>query len=133
MTLDNIEQIVNLALEKLGVNPLDSKKENNAQWDLITTDLHIMIDVFQLSNQKVYLQLLSKLISISEQTPSHILAEFLEENHTLIDMNLSKYKDGIYLKSIQNAELLNESATEELIIKFSDYGKSFISKFKNKE
>lgn len=133
MTLKNFEHIVNSSIEKLGVNPLEAKKENTLQWDLFTNNMHIMIDIFQLSNQNIYFQLLSKLISISEQTPSHILAEFLEENHTLIDMSLSKYKDSIYLKSILKADLLNESDIKELIIKFSDYGENFVSKFKKNE
>jgi len=127
--MEKVVQLINSALEKLGVNPADAKNAEQLQWDIATEKLHIMIDVFQITKDKIYFQLLSKLITINNNITIENLKFFLEENHTLVDMNISKFKDDIYLKSIINSKYLDENSIIDIILKFSDYGNNIISKF----
>ncbi len=124
MKIEDLIKQVNLAIRQLGVNPEEARNKETNQWDLLTGKLHLMIDVFEVGGN-TFFQCLVKLAEVEEDN-SFIFGKLLEQNHTLIDITLTKYKNSIYLKSILHGEYCDIDYITAVLNKISDYGEKLI-------
>ena len=124
MKIEDLVRQVELSIKRLGVSPVDARNKQANQWDLVTGKLHLMIDVFEISGN-IFFQCIVKIAEI-ENDNSFVLGKLLEQNHTLIDISLTKYKNSIYLKSILHGEYCDVDYVTAVLNKISDYGEKFI-------
>ena len=124
MKIEDLIKQVNLAIRQLGVNPEEARNKGTNQWDLLTGKLHLMIDVFEVGGN-TFFQCLVKLAEVEEDN-SFIFGKLLEQNHTLIDITLTKYKNSIYLKSILHGEYCDIDYIMAVLNKISDYGEKLV-------
>ena len=122
-TEDLIKQ-VELSIKRLGVNPGEARNKDTNQWDLMTGKLHLMIDVFEVGGN-TFFQCIVKLAEIDDEN-SFVFGKLLEQNHTLIDISLTKFKNSIYLKSILHGEYCDVDYITAVLNKISDYGEKFV-------
>jgi hypothetical protein len=103
------------AIIELGVSIENARGQKKGQWNLYRGNLHVMVDIFNISDDKIFLQILVPLIKVPQDKETNIYKFLLEKNHTLISASLSIFKETVYLRNISNFLMLEEEAVKDLL------------------
>ena len=129
MNIQTAQYSIEKAIEKLGVDPEKTRGTNKNQWDLYKGKLHLMLDLFAVSEKKAFFQILSPISDIPENE-CDFFKFLLEQNHTIVGASVTKFKDKIYLKNIREISELTTEEILNLITSTSIHAEELIQKMK---
>jgi len=132
MDLKPYFEMVDAVIKDLGVNPDETRGEKEGQWDLYKGSAHVMIDVFELENGWGYFQCIAPICKIPEANKIEFYEEVLERNHKLFGVGMTKFKDGIYIKTIRELEGLDKTEMTNMINRIGNYADDLDDYFKGK-
>lgn len=134
MTVQDYYALVEACIRELGVDPVTCRGQKEGQWDLQKGSASVWIDVIQHENGWIYFQCMAPVCKIPTDTSKKIefYEEILEKNHQLFGVGLTKYKEGIYIKTIREMENIDKSEILAQINRIGNYADDLDDYFNEK-
>lgn len=133
MDLQVYFDLVDSAIIELGVNPEQCRGGKPGQWNLTKGSASVWLDVFYSEqNQCVYFQCMAPVCGIPASNTQAFYQEVLEINHTLYGVGFTKFKEGIYIKSIREVSGLDKSEILATMRRIGTYADDYDDILKNK-
>ena len=121
-------QVVEDAINQLGVNAEEARGENNGEWNLKRGTASVWIDLWYIEDEGgAYFQVMAPIMTLPEdETNQQKLAmELLKINYTLFGVAFAIHEDGIYLKNIREVEELDVSEVIYMIGRCGNYADNY--------
>jgi hypothetical protein len=118
--MQNYFQIVEEAIEKLGLEPVGTRGNEQGQWNLKKGNFDIMIDVWTQEN-KTFFQILCPLCIIPPDSQEDFHLHLLKKNFGLCGLAYSIMDETVFLKYTIEAEQLTMDNIYNIITKTAFY------------
>jgi hypothetical protein len=134
MDLQPYYQIVEAALENLGISPEEVSGPQKGQWSLWRDQLNILVDVWFIEREgRPYFQVMSPILELSKAHDRNALyREALEANDRFYGVGFTIYKEVLWLKTIRECTGLDAEEAYAAILRISEYGLEFRPFFQQK-
>jgi hypothetical protein len=102
-TLENYFLIVEDAIKMLEVEPETTRGNEAGQWNLLTGELEVWVDVMPAPETNVhYFQVMTPFCQIPPENADSFMLEILKRNYQMIDSSFTIFNGGIYLRCIKD-------------------------------
>jgi len=135
LNLPNYYQIVESAIEALGVNPAETRTPKAGQWDLRKGSASVWINVFlsRERNDYGYLQIMSPLMKVpTGERQAALFKELLQLNHQLYGVAFSLHEGWLYLRAIRELEGLSTDEALAMLKRIGVYADQYDDELKEK-
>ncbi|WP_448519145.1 YbjN domain-containing protein [Rhodoflexus sp.] len=133
--LTHYYQLVENAIEELGVNPVEARTQKAGQWDLRKGSASVWINVF-LSRERDdygYLQIMSPVMKVPQgDNREALLEELLQLNYQLYGVAFSMYEGWLYLRTIRELEGLSPEEALAMLTRIGVYADEYDDYLKQK-
>lgn len=118
--MQNYFQIVEEAIQKIGLDPVGTRGNEQGQWNLKKGNFDIMIDVWTQEN-KTFFQILCPLCMIPADSKEDFYLHLLKKNFGLCGLAYSIMDETVFLKYTIEAEQLTIDNIYNIITKTAFY------------
>lgn len=128
-------QLVEKAIEGLGVNPMEARTKTPGQWDLRKGSASVWINVFLSRERKDYgyLQIMSPVMKIPlQECREELFEELLRLNHQLYGVAFSVHEGWLYLRTIRELEGLSAAEALAMLKRIGVYADEYDDYLKQK-
>ncbi len=132
MDLKPYYEMVENCIRNLGVDPAQCRGDSPGQWNLTKGSASIWIDVLVNQENHGYFQCMGPVVDIPTSNLDAFYQEVLEINHNLYGVGMTKFKEGIYMKTIRELDGLDETEIKSTINRIGHYTDQYDDYFKNK-
>ena len=123
--LQKTYNIVEECIRSLGVDPAVCRGQNAGQWDLKKGSASVWVDVWQNDDGWSYLMIMAPICDIPQDNTVEFFTEILEINHKLYGCAMTKYEDKIYLKTVREAEGLDQEEAMAMFNRIGNYSDDY--------
>ncbi len=113
-------QLIDEAVMALGLNPEDTRGQNEGQWNLKKGRFDIMVDVWEQEKQFLF-QIVCPLCSLPEENKEGFLLHLLQRNYGMSSLAYAIMDDSVFLKFTTEAETLTKDVLMMLFNKTAFY------------
>ena len=113
-------QLIDEAIMALGLNPEDTRGQQEGQWNLKKGRFDIMVDVWEQEKQFLF-QIVCPLCSLPEENKEGFLLHLLQRNYGMSSLSYSIMDDSVFLKFTTEAETLTKDLLMMLLNKTAFY------------
>ena len=113
-------QLIEEAITALGLNPEDTRGQQEGQWNLKKGRFDIMVDVWEQEKQFLF-QIVSPLCSLPEENKEGFLLHLLQRNYGMSSLAYAIMDDSVFLKFTTEAENLTKDVLMMLFNKTAFY------------
>ena len=113
-------QLIEEAITALGLNPEDTRGQQEGQWNLKKGRFDIMVDVWEQEKQFLF-QIVSPLCSLPEENKEGFLLHLLQRNYGMSSLAYAIMDDSVFLKFTTEAENLTKDVLMMLLNKTAFY------------
>ena len=113
-------QLIEEAITALGLNPEDTRGQQEGQWNLKKGRFDIMVDVWEQEKQFLF-QIVSPLCSLPEENKEGFLLHLLQRNYGMSSLAYAIMDDSVFLKFTTEAENLTKEVLLMLFNKTAFY------------
>ena len=113
-------QLIDEAIMALGLNPEDTRGQQEGQWNLKKGRFDIMVDVWEQEKQFLF-QIVSPLCSLPEENKEGFLLHLLQRNYGMSSLAYAIMDDSVFLKFTTEAETLTKDMLMMLFNKTAFY------------
>lgn len=126
LNLDNYYKTVELAIQKIGLDPAKFRGDQAGEWTLHRGDYNIWVDVWYDDKEQVaYLQVVAPVMEIPEESQSVLFKELLQINLQLCGIAFAVHGEKVVLKGTRVAEGLDVEEAYAMIMLVSKYVGNF--------
>ncbi len=121
-------EIVEKAINELGVNAEEARGENEGEWNLKRGTASVWIDLWYIDDEGgAYFQVMAPIMTLPEEESNQnkLAFELLKINYTLFGVSFALHEDGVYLKNIREVEGLDQSEVIYMIGRCGNYADSY--------
>ena len=120
--LDQYYQIVEQAIQKIGLDPTKFRGDQAGEWTLHRGEYSIWIDVWYDEKEQVaYLQVVAPVMEIPGESETVLFRDLLQINLQLCGVAFAVHGDKIVLKGTRVAEGLDVEEARAMILLVSKY------------
>lgn len=113
-------QLIDEAITALGLNPEDTRGQQEGQWNLKKGRFDIMVDVWEQEKQFLF-QIVCPLCSLPEENKEGFLLHLLQRNYGMSSLAYAIMDDSVFLKFTTEAESLTKDVLMMLFNKTAFY------------
>lgn len=113
-------QLIDEAVMALGLNPEDTRGQQEGQWNLKKGRFDIMVDVWEQEKQFLF-QIVCPLCSLPEENKEGFLLHLLQRNYGMSSLAYAIMDDSVFLKFTTEAETLTKDVLMILFNKTAFY------------
>lgn len=113
-------QLVDEAISALGLNPAETRGQQEGQWNLKKGRFDIMIDVWEQEKQFLF-QIVCPLCSLPEENKEGFLLHLLQRNYGMSSLAYAIMEDSVFLKFTSEAGSLTKDSLIMLFNKTAFY------------
>jgi hypothetical protein len=113
-------QLIDEAVMALGLNPEDTRGQQEGQWNLKKGRFDIMVDVWEQEKQFLF-QIVCPLCSLPEENKEGFLLHLLQRNYGMSSLAYAIMDDSVFLKFTTEAETLTKDVLMMLFNKTAFY------------
>jgi len=113
-------QLIDEAIMALGLNPEDTRGQNEGQWNLKKGRFDIMVDVWEQEKQFLF-QIVCPLCSLPEENKEGFLLHLLQRNYGMSSLAYAIMDDSVFLKFTTEAGTLTKDVLMMLFNKTAFY------------
>lgn len=113
-------QLIDEAIMALGLNPEDTRGQQEGQWNLKKGRFDIMVDVWEQEKQFLF-QIVCPLCSLPEENKEGFLLHLLQRNYGMSSLAYAIMDDSVFLKFTTEAETLTKDVLMMLFNKTAFY------------
>jgi hypothetical protein len=113
-------QLIEEAIMALGLNPEDTRGQNEGQWNLKKGRFDIMVDVWEQEKQFLF-QIVCPLCSLPEENKEGFSLHLLQRNYGMSSLAYAIMDDSVFLKFTTEAETLTKDVLMMLFNKTAFY------------
>jgi len=126
LNLKKYYKTVELAINKIGLDPIKFRGEQEGEWTLHRGEYTIWIDVWSDPvEQLAYLQVIAPVMEIPEESQAVLFRELLQINLQLCGVAFSVHGEKVVLKGTRVAEGLDMEEAYAMIMLISKYVSNF--------
>ena len=135
--MENLQKYYDLVencISALGIELQTARiPDREGEWELTKGSATIWVLVQYLEqNKAAYVQVLAPIVSIPEHNLEKFYEELLEVNHTFYGVAFTKFKQWIYVKSIREAEGIDQNELFNMITRVGNYADMYDDVFSTK-
>ncbi len=113
-------QLIDETVMALGLNPEDTRGQQEGQWNLKKGRFDIMVDVWEQEKQFLF-QIVCPLCSLPEENKEGFLLHLLQRNYGMSSLAYAIMDDSVFLKFTTEAETLTKDVLMMLFNKTAFY------------
>jgi hypothetical protein len=118
--------IVEKAIQKIGINPVECREEKVGQWSLRKGETKVWVDIFNIEKEgRAYFQCMSPIMKTPLMKREAFYKELLEINDGLFGVAFSIYKEQVWVKVLREAIGMDEQECHASIIRIGTYGSQY--------
>jgi hypothetical protein len=125
--LEKYATIVEDGLTRIGLNPVECRKEELGQWNIQTGNLEVWVDIIQVDeSETVYFQVMAPFAQLPEKNQPQLLEHLLQLNYQMVEASFVMYQEGLYLRIMRDAIRLSAEDVIAALNRVGFYGSSFL-------
>ncbi len=113
-------QLIDESIMALGLNPEDTRGQQEGQWNLKKGRFDIMVDVWEQEKQFLF-QIVCPLCSLPEENKEGFLLHLLQRNYGMSSLAYAIMDDSVFLKFTTEADALTKEVLMMLFNKTAFY------------
>jgi len=124
--INNYYEIVEKAINSLGVNAVDCREKKQGQWSLKKSNISVWVDVFHVEREKrAYFQVMAPIVKVPTNNLTAFYKELLEINDKLYGVAFTVHKETAWIKVIRQAVGLDDTEALASITRVGNYGETY--------
>ncbi len=131
MNLHKYYAMVENCISQIGVDPIKCRDKKVGQWNLKKGSASVWIDVF-IIKEHGYFQCMAPVSAIPKTKTLAFYQEVLEINNNLYGVGMTKFNNGIYIKTIRELEGIEEREILAQMNRIGSYADEYDNFFKEK-
>ena len=113
-------QLIDESIMALGLNPEDTRGQQEGQWNLKKGRFDILVDVWEQEKQFLF-QIVCPLCSLPEENKEGFLLHLLQRNYGMSSLAYAIMDDSVFLKFTTEADALTKEVLMMLFNKTAFY------------
>ncbi len=124
-------QIIEKAIAQVGLNP-ETARTDMGKWTVTKNNIPVWVEVFhQEKERRNYFMVGAPVMKVPAQNQTQFYLELLRENNNLYGVAFVENKGVIYLKTLREAEGLDVSEANAMILRVGNYADHYKGKLEN--
>lgn len=118
--IDTYYKMVDDAIADLGLNPEETRGQQEGQWNLKKGRFDIMVDVWEQEQQYIF-QVVAPLCGMPDENREAFMQHLLEKNYGLSSLAYAILNDTVFLKYTTEARSMIKEHTVAVLTKIAFY------------